>query len=93
MRKIEQAARFKRDHRRAKATPRYRTLDERLAAVLDSLARDISLAENWRDHPLSGDWQGYRECHVWPDLLLVYEKPDAQTLRLVRLGSHAEIFG
>lgn len=93
MRRIEQAARFKSDHRRPRATPRYRALDERLAALLNLLARDISLAENWRDHPLSGGWQGCRECHVRPDLLLVYEKRDAQTLRLVRLGSHAEIFG
>ena len=46
-----------------------------------------------RDHALSGDWAGYRECHIKPDLLLIYRKPDADTLRLARLGSHSELFG
>ena len=46
-----------------------------------------------RDHALSGNWSGYRECHIKPDLLLIYRKPDASTLRLARLGSHSELFG
>jgi mRNA interferase YafQ len=41
---------------------------------------------------LSGNWAGYRECHLKPDLLLIYCKPDASTLRLARLGSHSELF-
>nr|WP_312842969.1 type II toxin-antitoxin system YafQ family toxin [Klebsiella pneumoniae] len=40
-----------------------------------------------------GDWAGYRECHIKPDLLLIYRKSDADTLRLARLGSHSELFG
>jgi mRNA interferase YafQ len=51
------------------------------------------LPENNRDHALSGDWAGYRECHIKPDLLLIYRKPDPDTLRLARLGSHSELFG
>ncbi|MGD1641148.1 type II toxin-antitoxin system YafQ family toxin [Klebsiella pneumoniae] len=47
----------------------------------------------YRDHDLSGDWAGYRECHIKPDLLLIYRKSDADTLRLARLGSHSELFG
>ncbi|ERO99986.1 hypothetical protein L360_04937 [Enterobacter sp. MGH 14] len=46
-----------------------------------------------RDHDLSGDWAGYRECYIKPDLLLIYRKSDADTLRLARLGSHSELFG
>jgi mRNA interferase YafQ len=42
---------------------------------------------------LSGEWGGYRECHVKPDLLLIYRKPDAETLWLAWLGSHSEILG
>jgi mRNA interferase YafQ len=42
---------------------------------------------------LSGDWAGYRECHVKPNLLLIYRKVDQDTLRLARLGSHSELFG
>ncbi len=52
-----------------------------------------SLPENNRDHALIGDWMGYRECHIKPDLLLIYRKLDADTLRLARLGSHSELFG
>lgn len=40
-----------------------------------------------------GDWAGYRECHLKPDLLLIYGKLGADTLRLARLGSHSELFG
>jgi len=46
-----------------------------------------------RDHDLTGDWAGYRECHIKPDLLLIYRKPDSETLWLARLGSHGELFG
>jgi len=52
-----------------------------------------NLPGNHRDQALSGDWMGYRECHIKPDLLPIYRKPDADTLRLARLGSHSELFG
>ena len=42
---------------------------------------------------MSGDRSGYRDCHLWPDLLLIYAKPLPDVLRLVRLGSHADLFG
>jgi mRNA interferase YafQ len=57
------------------------------------LASDRPLPPNNRDHSLTGDWSGYRECHVRPDLLLIYDKPDDDQLRLVRLGSHSDLFG
>lgn len=69
------------------------TLDADLMPVLMALLNDQPLAPRYRDHELIGDWVGYRECHVKPDLLLIYKKPDAETLRLARLGSHSELFG
>lgn len=54
---------------------------------------DEPLPPAYRDHQLGGDWDDCRECHVRPDLLLVYRKSDARVLQLVRLGSHAELFG
>jgi mRNA interferase YafQ len=45
-----------------------------------------------RDHPLKGEWRGYRDCHVKPDLVLIYAKRGADLLRLARLGSHSELF-
>jgi len=44
-----------------------------------------------RDHALTGDWRDHRDCHIKPDLVLIYRKPDDDTLQLVRLGSHAEL--
>jgi mRNA interferase YafQ len=40
------------------------------------------------DHPLTGEWQDFRDCHIRPDLILIYRKPTVDTLELVRLGSH-----
>lgn len=94
MRTIERSSAFKRDYRRVKATPRHRhDLDGLLLAALALLAGDQPLPESWRDHALSGSWSSYRGCHLKPDLLLIYRKADADTLRLARLGSHSELFG
>jgi mRNA interferase YafQ len=94
MRTIERSTAFKRDYKHAKATPRHsKDVDSRVSAVVALLLSDQGLPENYRDHALSGDWAGYRECHVKPDLLLIYRKPNAETLRLARLGSHSELFG
>jgi mRNA interferase YafQ len=40
---------------------------------------------------LTGDWKDHRDCHIRPDLVLIYRKPDADALELVRLGSHSEL--
>lgn len=53
---------------------------------------DITLPERNRDHSLNGDWDGYHECHIKSDLLLIYNKPNKSVLHLVRLGSHSELF-
>ena len=90
MRTIERTSRFKRDYRRESRGRHRNDLDERLALIVNALAHDISL-DVGHDHALSGDWSNFRDCHVWPDLVLIYEKPDSQTLRLVRLGSHSEL--
>ncbi|MDR2560546.1 MAG: type II toxin-antitoxin system YafQ family toxin [Holophagales bacterium] len=51
------------------------------------------MAEAAHDHALKGRWIGNRECHIKPDLLLIYKKPDKKTLMLAGLGSHALMFG
>lgn len=91
MRAIERTTRFKRDYRREMKGRHRATLETDLIAVLRALASDTPLAENHRDHALSGEWSGFRDCHIRPDLVLIYEKLDAETLRLVRLGSHSEL--
>ena len=54
---------------------------------------DQPLAAKHCDHDLGGDWAGCRECHVNPDLLLIYRKLDADTLGLALLVLHSELFG
>ena len=94
MRAIERSSAFKRDFKRIKKTPNHRNdIDALLTAILSLLAEDKALPDNNRDHSLSGDWVSYRECHIKPDLLLIYQKPNEITLRLARLGSHSELFG
>jgi mRNA interferase YafQ len=91
MRTIRRTTRFKRDYKR-EAKGRYRaTLDRDLRAVVLLLAADAPLPETHRDHALTGNWKDHRDCHITPDLVLIYRKPDAETLDLVRLGSHSEL--
>jgi mRNA interferase YafQ len=92
MRAIERSGAFKRDYRRVKASPRLQDLGQRLRVILELLIEDRQLLPAHRDHALTGDWVGYRECHVPPDLLLIYDKPQPDLLRLVRLGSHVDVF-
>ncbi len=87
MRIIERSNAFKRDFKK------YGDINAALIDVLYQLIHDQELPEKYRDHGLSGDWSGYRECHVKPDLLLIYKKIDQDILRLARLGSHSELFG
>ncbi len=86
MRTIDRATAFKRDYKREAKGPQRATLDSDLRPVLVALVTDQPLEAKYRDHDLSGDWAGYRECHVKPDLLLIYRKSDADTLRLARGG-------
>ncbi len=91
MRTPDYTGQFKRDYKR-EAKGRHRlTLEADLRPVLSALLADAPLELRHRDHPLTGNWQDHRDCHVKPDLVLIYQKPDVQTLRLVRLGSHAEL--
>lgn len=92
MRTIEYASAFKRDYKRIKATPKHKDVDKLLESILFNLASDQALLESQRDHGLNGNWSSYRECHIKPDLLLIYRKPDDKILQLARLGTHSELF-
>ncbi len=91
MRKIERTSQFKRDYKR-EAKGRHRvSLDAALVPLLVTLANDQPLEPRHHDHALSGNWKDHRDCHVKPDLVLIYLKPNTGILRLVRLGSHSEL--
>jgi mRNA interferase YafQ len=91
MRKIKQSTAFKRDLKRESKGQHRVYLSENFVSAVETLANDQPLAEKFHDHALSNDWQGYRDCHIRPDLVLIYAKPNADTLELIRLGSRAEL--
>ena len=91
MRKIERTRQFKRDYKREVKGRHRRVLDASLIPIVSALASDQPLEPRYRDHALSGNWSDHRDCHVRPDLILLYQKPDGHTLRLVRFGSHSEL--
>ena len=66
---------------------------DKLFEVVNILAEGGTLDARFRDHDLSGDYKGTRECHIEPDWLLVYEvRGNVLVLMLYRLGSHSELF-
>jgi mRNA interferase YafQ len=93
MRTIDRPGSFKRDYKREAKGQHRATLDGDLVPVLKALAADQPLEPRHRDHDLTGDWIGYRGCHIKPDLLLIYRKVSDDQLILARLGSHSELFG
>ena len=91
MRTIEATGQFKRDFKREAKGLRRDALRQDLPEVIQRLAEDQPLAEKYRDHALTGEWKDHRDCHVKPDLVLIYRKHTVETLQLVRLGSHSEL--
>ena len=91
MRTIERTNGFKRDFKRLAKGARRSNWASDLVEIIKTLASDAPLAQKHRDHALSGTWNDHRDCHVRPDLILIYRKPDEETLQLVRLGSHSEL--
>ncbi|MFF8799712.1 MULTISPECIES: type II toxin-antitoxin system YafQ family toxin [unclassified Methylobacterium] len=91
MRTLERTTQFKRDYKREMKGRHGAILQTELTAVLTELAADRPLAARLRDHALTGNWADHRDCHVRPDLVLIYRLVGAETIQLVRLGSHAEL--
>lgn len=66
---------------------------DRLFEVINKLSNGETLESNYRDHELTGNYKGCRECHIAPDWLLVYEViDDVLVLMLYRISSHSELF-
>lgn len=88
-RQVRQSTQFKRDIKRL---TRQGADLAKLETVVIHLVAERPLAERHRDHALTGNWRGYRDCHIEPDWLLLYRIVDDE-LQLTRTGSHAELFG
>jgi mRNA interferase YafQ len=91
MRTVKYTSRFRRDYKREQSGRLGKRLDALLLETVTTLAKDEPLPHRYFDHPLGGGWSDHRDCHSRPDLVLIYRKPDATTLELVRLGSHSEL--
>ena len=86
---------FLKDWARLSRSGRY-DLNRLKVAILLLLADDAPLGPEWLDHPLKGEWAGYRECHIGGDFLLVYrlvERSGSAAVAFVRAGTHADLFG
>jgi mRNA interferase YafQ len=92
MRTIDFTSKFNKDYKRVLRGPFGKTLQSELQAVLELLIADAPLPIKNRDHALRGEWAGFRDCHVRPDLVLIYRKYEPSFLELSRLGSHSELF-
>ena len=90
MLKLNTSTQFKKDYKLAKR----RGLDiSLLKSIVTKLANGESLDPKYKDHPLTGNWIGHRECHIQPDWLLVYRyEDDVLVLTLVRTGTHSDLF-
>ena len=93
MRSVKYTTQFSKDLKREGKSPKNRDLPFKLQAIIDLLMEDKELPINLHDHVLVGEFVGMRELHVKPDLLLIYRKIENESLQLVRLGTHSEIFG
>ncbi len=85
MRTIKRSNQFKKDYKRetkGRSSVYVQKLDAELAAVVQVLIVDGALDSRYRDHPLLNDWKDHRDCHVRPDLVLIYRKPDSTSLEL-----------
>jgi len=88
---VKLTGQFKRDYKTAiKRGLSIDLLDE----VIKLLANGTPLPEKYRDHNLSDNWSGFRECHIQPDWLLIYRiDDDILVLTLTRNGTHSDLFG
>ena len=88
MLEIEYSKSFKKDFKKLNENEKKLTKD-----IIWQLANNQELASKYKDHALIGSYKGFRECHVKPDLLLIYKKQnEILLLTCVEIGSHSELF-
>ncbi|PYE90555.1 type II toxin-antitoxin system YafQ family toxin [Phyllobacterium leguminum] len=91
MRKIERTTAFKRDFKRIASGPHRKLLNTDVRKIIEALATDTPLEPRHRDHALTSNWKDYRDCHIRPDLVLIYRLIGEDRLILARLGSHSQL--
>lgn len=79
---------FKKDYKKVKKQNRDLS---KLKIVIEKLVDRQTLEPQYKDHQLTGNWKGHRDCHIEPDWILIYQLAD-NALILERTGSHSELF-
>jgi len=90
-RDVELTGQFRRDWKQLKRGRYAQALDQDFSTLLSLLRSDAILPDRYHDHQLGSEWKDCRDCHLKPDLVLIYLKPDDDTVRLIRLGSHSQL--
>ncbi|NQZ10385.1 MAG: type II toxin-antitoxin system YafQ family toxin [Algicola sp.] len=89
MLEVNYATQFKKDFKKVRKLPLPDL--KSLFDIIFTLENEQPLHIKYKDHELTGDWSGFRECHIKPDWLLIYKIKNRQLI-LTRLGSHSELF-
>ncbi|WP_017817479.1 type II toxin-antitoxin system YafQ family toxin [Vibrio harveyi] len=86
---LEYSTQFKKDFKKVTKMPISDIVE--VGSIISRLQRSEALDAKNVDHPLTGNWVGFRDCHIKPDLVLIYRIFD-EKLQLARIGSHSELF-
>ncbi len=83
---------FGRDYRKVQLNPLHKNVDALIEEFYSLLSLGQKLPVRLKDHQLHGEYKGFRECHLKPDLLVIYQLVPGPALRLIRIGSHSQLF-
>ncbi len=89
MKNLKPTSQYKKDYKRYRNNP---AKLEKLFDILELLRQEKPIPAENRPHPLTGNYAGHMECHIEGDFLLIWLDPHSDTISLVRLGSHSELF-
>ena len=89
MKTLKITTQFKKDLKRYKNRPK---VIEKLEFILGLLQNELPIPEENKPHPLSGNYRGHMDCHVENDTLLIWWDKESDIIKLVRFGSHSELF-
>ncbi len=90
MKNLKPTSQYKKDYKRFRNNP---SKIKKLFEILELLRHEKPIPAENRTHPLTGNYSGHMECHIEGDFLLTWFDPNSDTISLVRLGSHSELFG
>ena len=89
--KLHYTKSFKQDLRLLAKSPKFSV--KKLSVVLIILKNGLQIPVDYKDHPLKGNWQGFRELHIQPDWIIIYKKHEKELiLALIRTSSHVKLF-